>query len=495
MNNLIALPIAIPLASAIILLIFRSQRIQRVVNLIGAAVFFAATVLILHTVYTSGIQVLRFGSWPAPFAITFAVDMLSALLVTVTGFVAFNIAIFSLADIGTERVKFGFYPLLNVLLMGVCGAFMTGDLFNLYVWFEVMLMASFVLMALGGERAQIEGAVKYLTLNFVASLMFLIAIGVIYGKTGTLNMADLAYRLANAESIGLEQTATALFLIAFGIKAGVFPLYFWLPASYHTPPATVSAIFAGLLTKVGVYALIRIITLVFHEQMPQLQTILYIIAGMTMVSGVLGAATQFDFRRILSFHIISQIGYMILGLALFTPLALAAAVFYIFHHIIVKTNLFLISGIASHLQGSYQLKQIGGLYKAFPFLAFLFLVPALSLGGIPPLSGFFAKFVVIKAGILSQEYILVAVALAVGILTIYSMTKIWAEVFWSPQPENSGKGIQKIPPAMLTPVIIMALATVCIGIFAENLMEMSQIAAQQLADPKMYIEAILWSQK
>ena len=491
MNNLLILPLFIPLATAIILLIFRQRRLQKVINLIGSLFLFLISLIVLKEVYFEGIQVLRLGTWPPPFAITFAVDMISALMLSVSGFVAFNISIYSIASMDEERLKFGFYPLLNMLLMGVNGAFLTADLFNLYVWFEVMLMSSFVLMALGGQRQQIEGAVKYLTLNFIASIIFLSATGIIYGKTGTLNMADLAYRLGNDFQTELIRTSAVLLLIAFGIKAAVFPLYFWLPASYHTPPVAVSAVFGGLLTKVGVYALIRTFTLIFRMDIGFIQPILYVIAGLTMVSGVLGAASQFNFRRILSFHIISQIGYMILGLAIYTPLAIAGTVFYIFHHIIVKTNLFLVSGIVRHIQGSEQLKDLGGLYRQYPLLALLFLIPAFSLGGIPPLSGFFAKFIVIKSAMFSEDYLMVLIALIVGVLTLYSMTKIWSEVFWKKE-KSPLLSRPLIPFSMWIPVILMALATIGIGLFAGTLVQLSEIAAEQLMNPSHYIEAVLW---
>jgi multicomponent Na+:H+ antiporter subunit D len=491
MNNWLILPVFIPLATGIILLIFRHIRWQKIINLSGSICLFLVSLLLLREVYLNGIQVLRVGGWPTPFAITIVVDMISALLVCVSGFVAFNIALFSMASMDENRIRFGFYPLVNFLLMGVCGAFMTGDLFNLYVWFEVMLMASFVLMALGSERQQIEGAVKYLTLNFISSVFFLSAAGIIYGKMGTLNMADLAYRLGSGNTSEMIKTSAVLLFVAFSIKAAAFPFYFWLPASYHTPPVAVSALFAGLLTKVGVYAMIRIFTLVFQVNMPYIQPLLLVIAALTMVSGVLGAASQFNFRRILSFHIISQIGYMLLGLAIYTPLALAASVFYLFHHIIVKTNLFLISGITYHLQGSDQLKDLGGLYRHYPFLAMLFLIPALSLGGIPPLSGFFAKFMVIKAALISEEYFLVITALIVGVLTLYSMTKIWAEAFWKTK-KISFINRPSIPITMLIPVIVMAAATIGIGIYAEILLRLSDIAAEQLMNPSHYIQAVLW---
>jgi len=484
-------PIIIPLSSAILLVLFRKSRSQQVLSLIGAGVFFVHTVLLLIDISRSGMEVVRIGNWPAPYGITLVIDLFSAIMITVTGFIGLNIALYALSDIDRERSRFGFHPLMHVLLMGVCGAFMTGDLFNLYVWFEVMLMSSFVLMALGGERTQIEGAVKYVSLNFIASVIFLTAIGIIYGKTGSLNMADLALKIGGNESGPMVKSATMLLLGAFGIKAGIFPFFFWLPASYHTPPATVSALFAGLLTKVGVYAMIRIFTLVFAYEVTGLtKMLLIIISAFTMVTGVLGAAAQYEIRKILAFHIISQIGYMILGLALFTPLAMAAAIFYLVHHIIVKTNLFLIGGLIGHIKGSYDLKKIGGLYLTHPLLAVVFLIPALSLGGIPPLSGFFAKFTIIKAALNVESYLIVFVALAVSVLTLYSMTKIWAEAFWNTGPEVQPAG-RAMPILMLIPIILLAAATIGIGFFPDTLLQYSHRAAEQLFDRGAYIRNVL----
>ncbi len=245
--------------------------------------------------------------------------MLSAVMIVLTALIGLAIAIYSLASTGPDHEKFGYYPLMHLLLAGVAGAFLTGDIFNLYVWFEVMLVASFALLILGGEKAQMEGAIKYVTLNLLASVIFLTAIGLLYGMVGTLNMADIALRLREAEHQGMVEVLAVMFMLAFGIKAAAFPLFFWLPASYHTPPVAVSALFAGLLTKVGVYSLFRVFTLMFDETLDYTQDLLLWGAAFTMVTGVLGAAAQYEFRRILSFHIVSQIGYMILGLALYTP--------------------------------------------------------------------------------------------------------------------------------------------------------------------------------
>jgi len=317
----------------------------------------------------------------------------------------------------------------------VAGSFVTGDIFNLYVWFEVMLIASFALLTLG-ERAQMEGAIKYVTLNLFSSAIFLSAVGILYGLVGTLNMADIAQKLGQVEDTGMVNVVAVMFMVAFGIKASAFPLFF-LPASYHTPLVGVSALFAGLLTKVGVYALFRMFTLVFDHDVGYTHTILLWVAGLTMLSGVLGAAAQFEFRRILSFHIISQIGYMILGLALYTPLAIIGGVFYIMHHIIVKTTLFLVSGVTYRLTGTHELSELGGFFQDRPVLSVLFLIPAFSLAGMPPLSGFFAKLIVIRAGIEAEAWVVTGVALLVGLLTLYSMVKIWAEVFWKARPEEA----------------------------------------------------------
>jgi len=282
-------------------------------------------------------------------------------------------------------------------------------------------------------------------------------------------------------------------MVSFGIKAAAFPFFFWLPASYHTPKVAVSALFAGMLTKVGVYALYRVFTLIFNQDVDYTHEILLWIAMLTMLTGVLGAAAQFEFRRILSFHIISQIGYMILGLALFTPLAIVGGVFYIMHHIIVKANLFLISGLTYQLKGSHELKELGGLYRSHPVLGVLFMVPALSLAGLPPLSGFFAKFIIIRAGIEVEAWLAVAVALVVGLLTLYSMVKIWNEVFWKAQP--AGVGPAPTPARSLfwmwPPIVGLALMTVMIGLYGQPIFEMAELSAEQLLDTSRYIEAVL----
>ncbi|MBK5935347.1 MAG: Na+/H+ antiporter subunit D [Halorhodospira halophila] len=499
MSLQVAIPVLLPLLlGAVSLAVHRHLTVQRWLGVLGTGALLASTLWLLHTVWHEGVVVMHMGDWKAPFGITLVADLLGAIMAVLTGIMGFATAVYSTATTPRGHEHYGHWPLLHLLLAGVAGAFLTGDVFNLYVWFEVMLVASFALLILGGERAQMEGAIKYVTLNLLSSMIFLSAVGITYGLVGTLNMADMAVKLAEVDQPGLVTVLAAMYMVSFGIKAGAFPLFFWLPASYHTPPIAISALFAGLLTKVGVYALYRVFTLIFTQEVAYTHEILLWAAGFTMITGVLGAAYHYEVRRILSFHIISQIGYMIMGLALFTPLALIGGVFYIAHHIIVKTNLFLVAGVAYRMLGSYELRDLGGLYKHRPFLGLLFAVPALSLAGLPPLSGFIAKLIVIWAGVEQASWGIVFVALLTGLLTLYSMTKIWQEAFWHGVPEHVQDtsvltGERRDPGlwAMYLPIAGLALLTLFIGLYAQPLYELAEASAKQLLDPQVYIDAVL----
>jgi multicomponent Na+:H+ antiporter subunit D len=495
MSTVLVLPLLIPLLTAAgLLVLWRARRAQRALSVVGAASLLGAGALLLRAVLRGGIQVVQVGSWPAPFGITLVADVFSAIMVVLAGLVGSMVTIYSLAGTDARRESFGYHPLQHFLLLGVCGAFVAGDLFNLYVWFEVMLMASFALLALGGERAQLEGSIKYFTLSLMSSALFLAALGILYGLIGTLNMADAAREL-RAAAPGRATTVAALLFVAFGIKAAVFPLFFWLPASYHTPPVAVSALFAGLLTKVAVYALIRVFTLLFVVDAGATQVLLLIVGGATMVTGVLGAAAQNEIRRILSFHIISQIGYMVMGLGLHTRLSLAGVICFIAHNILVKTNLFLVSGVVERRRGTDRLAALGGLYRTSPGLSALFLIPALSLAGLPPLSGFWAKLILTRAGLEVEQYAIVAVALVTSLLTLFSMTKIWTEVFWKEAPEG-GAALEGGPARagegpLLVPAVVLTALTAIMGLCAEPVFAVAARAADQLLRPDDYIRAVL----
>ncbi|MEM9794849.1 MAG: Na+/H+ antiporter subunit D [Pseudomonadota bacterium] len=497
MTWLLPLPIIIPFATAVFAFLFRNDRQGRWISVLGSALTLLAGVFLLIEVLEGGVQAAQMGEWPAPFGITLVADTLSAVMVVITGITALAVSVYALSDIDARMEELGYHALFQVLIAGVVGAFLTGDLFNLYVWFEVMLISSFGLLVLGGKRVQLDAGIKYVTLNLISTVLFLSGIGLLYGTTGTLNLADLHYRVQEVDP-GLMTVIAIMFMVGFGVKAAVFPLFFWLPAAYHTPAFAVSAVFAGLLTKVGVYAMMRMFTLVFTQDIAFTHTVLLWVAALTMVTGVLGAAAQTDFRRILSFHIVSQIGYMVLGLALMTPLAVMGAVFYLVHHIIVKANLFLVSGVANRIAGGTEIDRIGGLYKGAPLLAFLFLVPAFSLAGFPPLSGFWAKYVLVKASLDIELWVVAGIALAVGLMTIYSMTKIWNRAFWKPHPGGLVPRLSDLPygdrVSLILPIAFLAVLTVIIGLFPEPFVRVAERAAAELLDPSAYLTAVLGSE-
>jgi multicomponent Na+:H+ antiporter subunit D len=489
MKLLVVAPVLVPLAAAALgFLAWKSRAAQRAIGVVGAAALLALALILLVAVDRRGMQAVQIGGWPAPFGITWVADRFGCIMVVLAGLIGLATVAYSLLSVDASRESFAYYPLIHVLLGGVCGAFLTGDLFNLFVWFEVMLIASFVLLALGGERPQLEGAIKYVTLNLIASALFLSAVGLLYGMTGALNMAQLSVHVREEGTSARFSAISLLFVIAFGIKAAVFPLFFWLPASYATPPVAVSALFAGLLTKVGVYALIRVFTLIFVGEPGFTHAILLGISILTMVTGVLGALAQGDVRRILSFHIVSQIGYMILGLGLFTPLALAGSVFYIAHHVVVKTNLFLVSGLAERASGSGELRAMGGLFGSHPGMAVLFLISALSLAGVPPLSGFFAKLLLVRAGLEVGATLAVGFSLLVSLLTLLSMTKIWSEAFWKPSPEGRPGALRG---GFFAPAAGLACVTLALGLAGRPFLDLSIRAAEDLMDPARYVRTVL----
>ncbi|MEE2771751.1 MAG: proton-conducting transporter membrane subunit [Bacteroidota bacterium] len=498
-EQLIIYPLFLQIAISIILMFgWNNIRFQKIFSVIGSTLAVALAGVVFYFTWTDGTHTVQAGDWPAPFGITFVADTFAATLVVLTSLAGLAVSIFSAASVLKARLKFGYFPIFHFLLLGLNGAFLTGDIFNLYVWFEIIIISSFVLITIGGEKAQLEGAVKYFTLNILASIIFLTAIAVLYGLTGSLNMADLAEKISQVPNQGLVEITGVLFIIGFGIKAGVFPLYFWLPASYHTPPFAVSAIFGGLLTKVGVYALLRVFTLIFHGD-DFINTLLIVIAIFTLISGGVGALVQNNIRKIFSYLIICHIGYMIAGLGMFTEIAIAGAIFYLIHDIVVKTNLFMFSGLIYKIKGSNSMRNLGGLYAAWPKISLLLFIPLFSLVGIPPLSGFWPKINLIKAGFAQGSYFTVAAIIFASFITLVIIAKLWAEVFW-----KDGKEIKRsrnfqfftdLPKLkriqLVVPVALLSLVSLYIGFGAEHIQEVSARIADELVNNQGYIDTVL----
>ena len=470
-------PVLVPLATALATtLAGRRPSLQRALSFAGALAFALCAAALLAAAAAGDPARAAFGGWPAPFGIEFVVDPTGAVLVLVTALMGAATLLFLESDADPAPRHPLLLPLVHGLLAGVGGSFATADLFNLYVWFEVMLICSVGLLAIGGRLDQLDATFKYLALNLFGTILLLIGVGLVYASTGHLNYGALA---ASAQAVPVP--VLALLVLAFLVKAGAFPLFAWLPASYHTLPAAVLALFAGLLTKVGVYAVLRVMGGIASPAPAFLSEALGWIAAATMLAGVLGAAYHWDIRRILAFHIVSQIGYILLGVALATPAGNGATVFYTVHHIVVKANLFLIGAIVFCMAGSYDLRRIGGLYAARPLLGVLFLVPALSLVGLPPLSGFWAKFLVLREAIAGGHWAWTGVALAVSVLTLYSMMKIWMEAFWKPHPREGWQP----PRARLAPAWAatagLAAVTLWIGLSPGSLLALATAAAGSLA--------------
>jgi multicomponent Na+:H+ antiporter subunit D len=465
---------------------------HRALSIAGSAGALAAAIALAVEVEANGAQVAAIGAWGAPVGITLVVDLFAALMLVVSTAMLLAVLIYAIGSPRTADQATFFHPVYLVLGAGVSASFLTSDLFNLFVAFEVMLTASYVLITLGGGRAQVRSGMTYVVISLLASMLFLTATALLYAATGTVNLADLAGRLDQVDD-GIRVALGLLLLVVFGIKAAIFPLFFWLPDAYPTAPTPVTAIFAGLLTKVGVYAIFRTQTLLFPSG-DGASTILLVAAALTMLIGVLGAIAQNDVKRILSFHIVSQIGYMILGLGLFTVAGVAGAIFYVVHHIVVKTTLFLVAGLVEDRTGTAALDRLGGLLRTAPHLAILFLLPALSLAGLPPFSGFVAKLALVQAGLDASAHVAVGISLLVSVLTLFSMTKIWGGVFWG-EPEDvrlaAGRSPRRSPPAMVGATAALVVLSLVIAVAAAPLWDLSTRAAADLLDTTAYVRAVL----
>jgi multicomponent Na+:H+ antiporter subunit D len=445
--------------------------------------------------------VMEMGNWPAPFGIVLVADGLAAIMLTLSGILTATTVFYAMGTLDV-RARMNYFPLLMFLLMGVNGAFLAGDLFNLYVFFEVLLMASFALLTLGGQISQINGGIRYVLLNLLASSLFLAAAGLTYGTLGTLNMAHIAVRMPSAPA-SIQVFIAGLLLIAFSSKAGLFPLFFWLPSSYHTPHPSVTALFGGLLTKVGIYTLFRIYPLIFPHYLQAWQPLILTIAGLTMLTGVFGAMTVNTMRRVLSFHVISQVGYMVMGLGLaasrdpkLAVLGMSAGILYLVHHMIVKTSLLMAGGAAELEVGSGSLlrSQLTGLSKTRPALAFLFFIAAMSLAGLPPSSGFVSKLSLLEGAVTSKLWLIAIVSLIVSALTLMSMLRLWQKAFFGeptqPLSKNAPMRIPRNRRLTLASIAVLVVLSLSIGIFGGPVLRLSTIAGAQVMDRQGYIDAV-----
>lgn len=516
---LIPLPIIVPAATAAIaLLLARFPKAQQAIALFSLGSLLGVAGALVYLIYAHGIHTVQVGGWDAPIGITLVADNLAVLMVTVSQLVLFAVMWFGIgqgiSDGDEDEPISVFVPTYMLLNMGVSMAFLAGDLFNMYVGFEVLLVASYVLLTLGASSSRTRAGVSYVMVNMLSSMVFLLAIGLVYQAVGTVNFAHISLRMEDIPD-GTRTAIFAVLLVAFAVKAAVFPLSAWLPDSYPTAPSMVTAVFAGLLTKVGVYAIIRTRSVVFPDG--RLDDVLMWAGLATMLMGILGAMAQNDIKRLLSFTLVSHIGYMIFGIAVGNTLGLGGAIFYIVHHILVQTALFLVVGLIERQAGSSSLRSLGGLAKSSPLLALLYLVPALNLGGIPPFSGFLGKVMLIEAGAQdgsATAWILVAGSIITSLLTLYTMILVWSKAFWrdrSDAPEGDTvlaqpaalrertqmvaiaerDDVGRMPLGMVMPTALLVLASVGVTILAGPLSNVATEAASNVANVDEYRAAVL----
>ncbi|MDI2585929.1 Na+/H+ antiporter subunit D [Psychrobacillus sp. NEAU-3TGS] len=494
MNNIIVLPLIIPIMVGVILVFLRPYiKTQRVISLVTMLGMVGISLYILNKIQTEGILRLDFGGWEPPFGILFVADSFAMLFVLTANIVTAICLMYAFSSIGENHEKMFFYPFVLFLIAGVNGSFLTGDLFNLFVCFEVMLLASYVLVTLGGKKAQLRESIKYVVINILSSWFFLVALAYLYGTLGTLNMAHLSERVAEAGQGPLLTTISILFLIVFSLKAGLL-LFFWLPGSYSVPPTAIAALFGALLTKVGIYALFRTFTLIFYHEPSITHTLIGIMAGVTLVVGSIGAIAYKDVRLISSYNVVIAVGFILVGLALATQTSFEGSIYYVMHDMIAKAMLFLIAGTMIALTGKTKIDEMSGLIRNYPLFGWMVFIVTCSLAGIPPLSGFVGKLLVGEAAIEAGSYILLALAFISSIVVLYSLLRIFlnsifGETIISPEDEVPLKK------GMIIPIVLLAIGTVFLGLGAEFISGYVSDAAHTLSNPSVYIEAVLGGNK
>lgn len=490
MNNLVVLPMIIPLLIGVVLVFFPNYiRLQRLLTLLSMIGTLVVSIILLNLIQTEGIITLEFGDWEAPFGIAFVADSFATLLVLTTSLISAIIVVFAFGTIGEKREKLYFYAFVNFLIAGVNGSFLTGDLFNLFVTFEVMLLASYALITLGGKKAQLREAIKYVAINVFASSLFLIAIAYLYGAIGTLNMAHISERVAEVGQTPLLTVISLVFLLVFSLKSGLL-LYQWLPGSYSVPPAAVAALFGALLTKVGIYALYRVFTLIFYHEPQITHSIIAVMAIFTIIGGSIGAIAFRDVKQVITYNVVIAVGFILAALAIFTATSITGGIYYLLHDMIVKALLFILAGTIIYLTKTSRVDGMSGLIRNYPALGWFFFITVLSLTGIPPLSGFLGKILVGQGALEAGSYILLGFTFLSSMVVLYSLLRIFMGTFWG---ETIISEEEQIPlkPLMMIPSAILVILTFALGLAPEFIAPYVMDATDILMEPQLYIDAVL----
>lgn len=490
MSNIIVLPLIVPIITAILLVFIREQVVlQRMISLVTLLFVVVVSVILLHEIQVNGVLRIDFSGWLPPFGILFVADSFAVLLVLVANVVSAICVLYAIFTVGVQHEKMYFYSFLLLMVAGVNGSFLTGDIFNLFVCFEVMLLASYALIGLGGGKIQLREALKYVLINIVASWIFLVALAFLYGTIGTLNMAHISVRVMEVGADPLITTVALIFLVVFSLKAGLL-LFFWLPGSYSVPPTAVAALFAALLTKVGIYALVRTFTLLFPNNIEVTHTILAVMAASTIIAGCMGALAGRDVRTIASYNVLIGVGFIVTGLAIGTESALQGVTYYLMHDMVAKAMLFLAVGTMIYVTGETMIDNMSGLIRNYPLFGWLFFIVVCSLAGIPPLSGFLGKILIGQGAIEGGNFVLLGLGFISSLVVLYSLLRIFLSSFFG-ETIISLEDEKPLSKWIVLPLSLLAICTISLGVGGEFLAPYVKDAAETLYNPSIYIDAVL----
>ncbi len=492
MSNLAVLPIILPLLAGILLAFFHKKiKFVRISAQVIAVINLIVVAWIFWQVHTSGSIILETGDWAAPYGIVLVADVLSITLVLTTNIVAVACVFYAPQTLSEKQEHYYFYSLFFLLITGVSGAFITGDLFNLFVFFEVLLMASYGLIVLGNGRVQLRESIKYVLINLFSSMLFVTTIAFLYSVVGTVNMAQIAERVQEADQKGILTTIAILLFFVFATKAAVFPLYYWLPNPYSVPNPVVSALFGSLLTKVGIYSILRVFTLIFIQNIDLTHTLFIYLAAFTMIFGVIGAMSTNNVKLIIAYNIIPAVGFMLMGIGIFTVTSVSGTIYYLIHDMVIKGVLFLLIGAITYAAGTSDLRKMKGLIHHYPVLGWFFFVASLVLAGLPPFSGFIGKLLLLQGGLAEEQILIVVAALVSSLLILFSMIRIFVQGFWGEKGELVKPERKKKTTRMAWPIGLLLSLSVLLGVGAEWFYPSVESIAQYLMDPQIYIDSVL----
>jgi len=464
-SNIIPLFVAISLLGAFIISII-GKKLKWIPDVIGnmtTLILLGLSVLAMWTIVTKGTLVYSVGSWKLPIGIALVLDGLAAFMLITVNLIAFSVSIYSISYMKRFTSKWKFYTLFLLMVAGMNGVVVTGDIFNLFVFLEIASVASYALVAFGTERHELEAAFKYTVMSTVGSLFILLGIVFLYSYTSTLNMADMANVLAQKGMSNIVIMVSILFIMGFGLKAALVPFHAWLPDAHPSAPAPISAMLSGVLIKsLGIYTLCRLFYNVIGIN-SSFSSILMILGTLSMVIGVFLAIGQWDFKRLLAYHSISQIGYVILGIGLGTPLGIIGGLFHLFNHSVFKSLLFLNSGAVEYATGTRDLKKMGGLMTKMPVTGTTTLIASMSIAGIPPFNGFWSKLIIIIAAVQANHLGYAFWAVLASILTLASFTKVMKYAFFG-ELRNRWSEVKEVPFFMKIAMVILALICVVGGV-------------------------------